>query len=141
MAPRMQQDIEMGYRGSEAGNEAQTSRVCSHHVGAWVENRCKLRKISVPVKGKNTEYVLTYGQRVDPGSNAASIASAISHWSVQWVARCRFLERSEILPCSGIPEREHLGVPRLNRASPRKSHQSHYWMLKTVSSLKYWDLS
>ena len=48
--------------------------------------------------------------------SAASIASAISHWSVQWVARCRYLERSEILPCSGIPEREHLGVPRLNRA-------------------------
>jgi hypothetical protein len=48
--------------------------------------------------------------------SAASISSAISHWSVQWVARCRYLERSEILPCSGIPEREHLGVPRSNRA-------------------------
>ena len=48
--------------------------------------------------------------------SAASISSAISHWSVQWVARCRYLERLEILPCSGIPEREHLGVPRSNRA-------------------------
>ncbi|KAH8784320.1 hypothetical protein BGZ57DRAFT_925319 [Hyaloscypha finlandica] len=94
MAPRMQQDIEMGYRGSEAGNEAQdVESLQPPRRGLWWKT-----------------------DRVGPGLSAASIASAISHWSVQWVARCRYLERSEILPCSGIPEREHLGVPRLNRA-------------------------
>ncbi|PMD58304.1 uncharacterized protein K444DRAFT_442681 [Hyaloscypha bicolor E] len=67
MAPRMQQDIEMGYRGSEAGNEAQD-----------------VESLQPPRRGLGWKI---HGQRVGPGLSAASISSAISHWSVQWVAR------------------------------------------------------
>jgi len=53
MAPRMQQDIEMGYGGSEAGNEAQdVESLQPPRRGLGWKTDVRLRKISVPVKVK-----------------------------------------------------------------------------------------